>query len=130
MMIELKLLGWSVILGLVYIMVAATLVTHERGLKWNAGARDAEPKPLSVTAARAARASRNFLETFPFFAALVLGVIVAGKASEHTALGAELYFWARVIYLPLYLLGIPYLRTAVWAVSFVGILDLLPPLLN
>jgi uncharacterized MAPEG superfamily protein len=37
------------------------------------------------------------------------------------ALGAELYFWARVIYLPVYIVGIPYLRTLVWFVSVVGL---------
>jgi uncharacterized MAPEG superfamily protein len=130
MIIELKMLGWSVVLGLVYVMVAATLVTQQRGLKWNASARDGEPKPLTGAAARAARASWNFLETFPFFAALVLAVVVAGKNTHHTELGAELYFWGRVAYLPIYLLGIPYLRTLVWALSVIGMLHLLPPLLH
>jgi uncharacterized MAPEG superfamily protein len=127
---ELKMLGWSVVLGLVYVMVAATLMTQQRGLKWNAGARDGESKPLTGAAARAARASGNFLETFPFFAALVLAVVMAGKTNQHSELGTELYFWARVAYLPIYLSGIPYLRTLVWALSLIGMLHLLPPLLS
>lgn len=127
---EIKILGWSVVLGLVYVMVAATLMTQQRGMKWNAGARDGEPKPLTGMAARAARASRNFLETFPFFAALALAVVIAQKNTQHTELGAELYFWARVAYLPIYILGIPYLRTLVWALSLIGMLHLLPPLLQ
>jgi uncharacterized MAPEG superfamily protein len=130
MLIELKMLGWNVVLGLVYVMVATTLITQQRGLKWNAGARDGEPKPLTGVAARAARASWNFLETFPFFAALVLAVVIAGKNTHHTELGTELYFWGRVAYLPIYLLGIPYLRTLVWALSLIGMLHLLPPLLH
>lgn len=127
---EIKLLGWSVVLGLVYVMVAATLGTQQRGLKWNAGPRDGEPKPLTGVAGRAARASQNFLETFPFFAALVLAVVIAQKNTHYTELGAELYVWARVAYLPIYLLGIPYLRTLVWALSLIGMLHLLPPLLH
>jgi uncharacterized MAPEG superfamily protein len=130
MTIDLKMLGWSVVLGIVYVMVAATLMTQQRGLKWNAGARDGESKPLTGIAARAARASANFLETFPFFAALVLAVVIAGKNDHHSALGTELYFWARAAYLPIYLLGIPYLRSLVWALSLIGILHLLPPLLQ
>ncbi len=130
MTVELKMLGWSVVLGLVYVMVAATLMTQQRGLKWNASARDGETKPLTGVAARASRASRNFLETFPFFAALVLAIVVAQKNTPHTELGTELYFWARVAYLPIYLLGIPYLRTLVWALSLIGMLHLLPPLLD
>jgi uncharacterized MAPEG superfamily protein len=130
MIIELKMLGWSVVLGLVYVMVAAALMTQQRGMKWNAGARDGEPKPLTGVAARAARATQNFLETFPLFAALALAVVITHKNTQHTELGAELYLWARVAYLPVYLLGIPYLRTLVWALSLIGMLHLLPPLLQ
>jgi uncharacterized MAPEG superfamily protein len=130
MSVELKMLGWSVCLGLVYVGVAATLGTQQRGLKWNTGNRDGETKPLTGMAARAERASGNFLETFPFFAAAVLALAAQGLHSAHTAMGAELYFWARLVYLPLYLIGIPYLRTLVWAVSIWGLLTLLIALLS
>jgi uncharacterized MAPEG superfamily protein len=129
MSIELKMLGWSVCLGLVYVGVAAALATQQRGLKWNAGNRDGELKPLTGMAARAHRASRNFLETFPFFAAAVLALVVQGAHSAQTAMATELYFWARLVYLPVYLIGIPYLRTLVWAVSIWGLLTLLWPLI-
>jgi uncharacterized MAPEG superfamily protein len=121
MAIELKVLGWSILLGLAYVLIAATLGTQQRGLKWNAGNRDGEPKPLTGPAARARRASLNFLETFVFFAAAVLAVVIAKQNSSQTALGAELYFWARVVYLPVYIVGIPYLRTLVWTLSIVGL---------
>ncbi len=125
MTVDIKLLGWSCILGLVYILVASTLATRERGLKFNAGNRDSDQPPLSPLAARAGRASKNFLETFPFFAVAVLAVAMAGRASDSTALGAELYFWGRVLYLPVYLIGIPYVRTLVWLVSIWGFLKVL-----
>jgi uncharacterized MAPEG superfamily protein len=122
MSIELKMLGWSLCLGLLYIVIAASLATQQRGLKWNAGNRDGELKSLTGVAARADRASRNFLETFPFFAAAVLAVVLQGSNTAHTAMGTELYFWARLVYLPVYMIGIPYLRTLVWAVSIFGLL--------
>jgi uncharacterized MAPEG superfamily protein len=125
---ELRMLSWSVALGLIYVLTAAALVTQQRGLAWNAGNRDGEAKPLAGVAARAARASANFLETFVFFAATALAVVLANRGSAQTALGAEVYFWARVLYLPVYLIGIPYLRTAIWAVSLWGILQLLEAL--
>jgi uncharacterized MAPEG superfamily protein len=128
MTIELKILAWSVCLGLVYVLIAASLGTAQRGLQWNVGNRDGEPKPLTGAAARASRASSNFLETFAFFAAAVLAVTLVKGSSPHTALGAQLYFWARVAYLPIYIIGIPYLRTAVWAVSLYGILQVLAAL--
>jgi uncharacterized MAPEG superfamily protein len=123
--IELEVLGWSVCLGLLHIGIAATLVTQQRGLKWNAGNRDGEVKVLTGVAGRADRASRNFLETFPFFAAAVLAVVMLGKNTSHTAFGAELYFWARLAYLPIYLIGVPYLRTLVWGAAMAGMVILI-----
>jgi len=128
MAIEIKWLAWSIALGLAYVLIAATLGTQQRGLKWNASNRDGELKALTGAAARAARANANFLETFPFFAAAVLAVVLTKTNTAHTAFGAELYFWARLAYLPIYIIGIPYLRTVVWAVSFWGLLQLLKAL--
>lgn len=128
MTIELKMLAWSILLGLVHVLIGATLMTRQRGLAWNVGARDVVPAPLTGVASRVDRATRNFLETFAFFAAAVLAVVVAQKTSTQTALGAEIYLWARVIYLPLYAAGIPYLRTVVWAVSLWGLLQVVAAL--
>ena len=128
MTIEIKWLAWSIALGLAYVLIAATLGTQQRGLKWNASNRDGELKALTGAAARAARANANFLETFPFFAAAVLAVVLTKTNTAHTAFGAALYFWARLAYLPIYIVGIPYLRTVVWAVSFWGLLQLLEAL--
>ena len=125
MAIELKMLVWSIVLGLVQIGLAATVVTLQRGLQWNAGPRDGMAPPLSPVAGRLDRASRNFLETFVFFAAAVLLVLLMQKTDALTVLGTQLYFWARVAYLPLYAAGVPYLRTLVWAVSIVGLLMVL-----
>lgn len=124
MPVELKMLGWSTALGLVYLVFATLLSLTQRGMTWNAGNRD-ELIPLTGFAGRVDRASRNFLETFGFFAVAVL-VVVAGQCTNaQTALGAQLYFWARVVYLPVYAIGIPYLRTLVWAISVVGIVMVL-----
>ena len=105
MPLEIRMLSWCVVLGLLHVFVAAGLATQQRGLKWNASNRDGEAKPLVGAAARASRANLNFLETFGFFAAAVLAAVATQRTTPDTAMGAELYFWARVIYLPLY----PYL---------------------
>lgn len=128
MPVELKILGWCIALGLVHVFVGAGFATAQRGLAWNASNRDGDPKPLTGAAARAVRANLNFLETFAFFAAAVLAVVAANKTTAHTALGAELYFGARVAYLPIYIIGIPYLRTLVYAVSIWGLLQVLEAL--
>ncbi len=128
--IEMKMLVWAMVLGLVQIGIAATLGTQQRGLGWNVGARDGVPVPLTGVAGRLDRASRNFQETFPFFAAAVLAVVALQAGNEQTALGAQLYFWGRVAYFPVYAMGISYVRTAIWAVSLAGLLMVLRPLLG
>ena len=124
MPVDLKMLAWSVVLGLAYVVFAVTLATMQRGMAWNAGNRTGEA-PLTGAADRASRASRNFLETFAFFAAAVLVVVVGQCTSSTTALGAQIYFWARVLYLPIYAAGIPYVRTLVWAISVLGLVMVL-----
>lgn len=125
MSVELQMLAWSIALGIVHLLVNAGFMTAQRGLRWNASARDGTPEPLTGVAARMERAWRNFLETFALFAAAVLAVQAAGRGSDETALGAQLYFWARLVYVPVYAAGIPYLRSAVWAVALWGLLKLL-----
>ena len=61
------------------------------------------------------------METFPFFAAAVLACHAAGRERAVSAWGAELYFWSRIAYVPLYAFGVPYLRTLVWTVSLAGL---------
>ena len=128
--IEIQMLGWAIVLGLVQVMIAAGAVTRERGLAWNASARDGVPPPPGPLAARLQRAQANFLETFPFFAAAVLAVVLTQRQDSTTAVAVQLYFWARLVYVPLYAAGIPYVRSLVWVVSLLGIVLLLWRLLH
>lgn len=129
MAIEMTMLGWSVILGLVQIGLVAMFSVAQRGLGWAVGARDVTPAPLTGIGGRLDRATRNFLETFPLFAAVALAVVFVQHGDAISALGAQLYFWARLVYVPVYAAGIPYLRTLVWLVSIVGIILLLVAML-
>ena len=85
-----------------------------------AGNRGSLPE-VTGWAGRAQRAHRNLLESLVVFAIVVLVAFVAGRANETTALGADLFLWGRVAYAIVYILGIPWLRTLVWAVSVAGI---------
>jgi len=116
------MLALCILLGLLYLLLAATLATASRGLPWTLGARDGEPPPQSVAAARAQRATVNFLETFAFFAAALVCAIATHHDGARAQLGAQLYFWGRVAYLPLYLLGVPLLRSLAWGVALAGLL--------
>jgi uncharacterized MAPEG superfamily protein len=129
MSIEIQMLAWSMVLGLVHLFAASTAVTHERGLKWNASPRDAQGPPVRPLTGRLQRAQSNFMETFPFFAAAVLAVVLTQRQDGATALAVQLYFWARVVYLPLYAAGVPYVRSLVWLASLIGIVTLIFALL-
>lgn len=126
---EVTVLGWSIVLGLLQVLLAGGMATQQRGLQWNLSNRDGAA-PLTGAAARAERASRNFLETFVFFAAAVLGIVISKSGTPHTLLGAQVYLGARLVYFPIYVAGIPYVRTLVYAVSLWGILQLVEPLLG
>lgn len=119
---ELQLLAAAVVVGLVQLLWTAAAANRQRGdLAWGLGPRD-EARPLSGVAGRLQRAFSNFLETFPFFAAAVITAYLAGKLGALTLWGSALYVSARAIYVPLYAMGVPALRTVVWAVALVGIL--------
>jgi uncharacterized MAPEG superfamily protein len=129
MTFELKMLAFSVILGFVQIVLASHAKSLQYGYRWTASARDQPQPPLGKVAGRLDRAAANFLETFPFFVAAVL---IAHAAERHGALtfwGAHLYVWGRVAYLPLYLLGVPLVRSLAWNVAAGGIFLLLVGLL-
>jgi uncharacterized MAPEG superfamily protein len=129
MTIELRMLALSVVLGLVQIFIAASYSSTQRGLEWNTGPRDQPMPPLTGLGGRLDRALHNFLETFPLFAAAVLIAHVANRHSALTIWGAQLYFWGRLIYVPLYAFGVSFVRTAVWAITTLGIVLILLALL-
>ena len=117
---EIAYLALACVLLAVHIICQAVLLTRDLGSQYNAGPRD-EARHPGLIGGRAERALRNFLETFAAFAALALAVPVTGKADWWSGFGAALYFWARVVYLPLYLGGIPYFRSLVWTLGSAGI---------
>ena len=118
---ELTLLVWSVLLTFIQMLIAVTGATLQVGLPTLAGNREGLA-PCTGWAGRAARAHHNMLESLVLFAALVLVAVAAGKTNATTLLGAQLFFWARVVYAAVYLAGIPWLRTGVWFVSVIGLL--------
>jgi uncharacterized MAPEG superfamily protein len=120
MTIELTMLALATALGLVQIALAAAVSTRQVGLPWAAGPRDEPRARVTHVAGRLERALGNFLETFPLFAAAVLIAHAVGRHDWMTVWGAQLYFWARVAYLPLYAFGVTYARTLAGALRLWG----------
>jgi len=117
---ELTLLAWSVILAIVHMLVAVQGLVSTKGIMTAVGNRDNLPE-LPGWAGRAVRANRNMAENLALFAAVVLVAALIGKSNSMTLLGAQLFFWARLAYVGVYIAGIPWLRTGVWTVSVVGL---------
>jgi len=116
---DLTYLLYSTILCFVQVLIAASGANTQVGLTTLAGNREDLPDMVGW-AGRARRAHLNMIENFVLFAALVLIAAVAGKANATTAMGAMIFFWARLAYALIYLIGIPWLRTLAWFVSVIG----------
>ena len=119
--VEMEMLWLSVVLGIVQLLLATLFSVGARGLPWGVGARDNPAPAMGTFGARVERAFKNYLETFVFFAAAVLMANALGKHTAMSALGAQVYFWSRVAYLPAYALGVPFVRTLIWVASLAGI---------
>jgi uncharacterized MAPEG superfamily protein len=125
---ELFVLGLSVILLLVQVLLpsaAATDISHD----YRAGARDEELQSAKPVSRRLSRALRNLLETYPAFVGVALALAVAGKTGGLGAAGAWLYLAARIVYVPLYALGVPMVRSLVWLAAMAGLLMMLAKLM-
>src|SRR5690606_32479976 len=114
---------------LVHILAAGQAKTRQYGVAWNTGPRDADVPPPGPVAGRLIRAQGNFFETFPIAAAplLLAGLLPLGSGT--TALGAALWLGARLLYLPLWVAGVPVVRSLVSSVSLLGMLLVLWPAL-
>jgi uncharacterized MAPEG superfamily protein len=120
MSLELKLLVWSVALAFAQCLIAVTGAMLQVGLPTLAGNRENMPA-ITGWAGRAERAHRNMLQSLVLFTALVLAAQVTNKLDATTALGAQLFFWARLAYAAVYLIGLPWIRTGVWSIAVVGL---------
>ena len=116
---DLKYLLFSTILTFVQVLVAAIGANQAVGLNTLAGNREGLGE-IGGWAGRAKRAHLNMIESMVLFAALVLIAATAGKANAMTAMGAAIFFWARLAYAVIYIAGIAWLRTLVWFVSVIG----------
>ena len=98
MTIELQFLAATVILGLLHLIVDSHLISFQLGYRWTAGNREQPVPPLRGVTNRGPQAYTNFMETFPFFAAVVLVAHFADRHGALTLWGVQLYFWGRVGY--------------------------------
>ena len=114
---ELNVLALYALLTLVLILVQVLLAWGQVGLPYLASPRD-EHRELTGSAGRALRASMNSAIAMALFAPAVLILQVKGLTTPQTLMAAQVFLWMRVIYVIVYLVGIPWVRTLVWTVAF------------
>ena len=122
---EIVMLGLGAVLLLLQMFLQSVSSAIELGGGYKAGPRDDTRMVRSVIAGRADRAFRNLLETFPIFAALALALVITGRNGGLGALGAQAWIVMRILYVPLYLIQIPFARSVVWFASIFALVAML-----
>lgn len=129
MSVELTMLLYATALLIALVLIQALAGVRAQGLVPMANNRDnlPEAKPFQ---ARMKRVVDNHREGLLMFAPLVLIANMTGVSSDQTALGAQLFFYARVAHAIIYITGLPMIRPLAWAVGLVGTLMVLKELLG
>lgn len=120
MTFELWTLFAAVILGLIHLSAASFSFKAQVGNAYTVGPRDEGLQPAGVSA-RLHRANANFLETFPYFAALAVMVHLTASSGTLSQWGCILYIAGRIVFLPLYASGTVWFRTISWNVATLGL---------
>ena len=122
---ELRLLTYTAFISLVvwipYILAAIKARGLSRAVRYPSGGTE----DLPDWAQRGYRAHMNLVENLAPFAVLVLVAHAVGVSNPATVLGAQLFFWARVVQIGVMYAGIPWLRTLSFAVAMIGNLIIL-----
>ncbi len=127
MTVELTMLTCAVGLAILQLLVVIIGAMTQVPLAVLAGNRDT-PVECRGWVGRAQRAHRNMLESLLPFAAIVLVADAAGVSNDYTVLGTQLFLYGRIAYAAVYVAGIAWLRTVVWAAALAGMLLVLAQL--
>ena len=95
-----------------------------RGVSRALGNPRPDDKPHDAWADRAMRAHQNAVENLVLFAPLVIIATVTETSPGLVAALAQVYFWARAAHYVVYVIGIPVLRTVVFAVGWAAMIIL------
>ena len=121
MPIEIQMLVYAVGLFIVTVAIQASAGVLQMGFMPALGNRD-DIAPAAGLAARAKRCVMNSVEAMVMFVPLVLAAVIAQQTDQSSALGAKVFFYARVGYVASYMIGIPVLRTLIWTAGLAGVL--------
>lgn len=104
---------WVIVIVLLHVLSAVP----QLGLPYLVSPRD-QKRELTGMPGRLHRALDNSLIALAMFAPAILVLAAKDAFTGTTLLAAQVFLIARVLYVGVYLLGTPYLRTLIWLVGF------------
>jgi len=126
---ELTMLAYSVALLIALVLFQAVTGVRAKGAIPMANNRD-DVGPATGFHARMLRVVDNHREGITMFAPLVLIAAVMNLSTSWTVLGAQMFFYSRLVHAILYVLGVPMVRPLAWAVGFAGTIIVLLAILG
>jgi uncharacterized MAPEG superfamily protein len=129
-MSELTCLELSVVLWLLHVLVQATVGNVELPFGYLFTSRDKPAAASGLLFGRATRALANYVENLTPFVAVALALIATQRTGGAGAIGSTIWILARIVYLPVYVFGIIYVRTIMWGISIIGLVMMLGRLIG
>ena len=117
---ELTILLWAVALTFIQLIISILGATQQLGLSALAGNRE-NMVPTSGWVGRAQNPCKYAGKLGAFRNTRDRGKVI-GVSNDLTILGSRLFIWGRLAYAVIYILGIPWLRTAVFLISILGMI--------
>jgi len=117
--ILLALAVWTELLTLPPVVARASV---PGGVRWIFYNRDTVLEGVAPWGGRAVRAHANMADNLAIYAAVISLAYATGAANATTALAGTVLLTARFLHAAIYIAGIPYLRTAVFAVAQLSML--------
>ena len=119
MSVELEMLVWvstlTLFMWVPYVLSAMVNDGLITSFKWQG-----DEEQRFIWSQRAKRAHYNAIENLIPFAAIVIVAHLAEISNDATAAAATAYFWLRAIYYVFYTVGISYIRTPAFALSWLA----------
>lgn len=116
-MTELTILAAYGILVLITLLLQVLGSMRTLSMGYLMSARD-EHRDVGRMTARIKRALDNSIVAMTLFAPAVLLLEVQGRTDDTSLVATQVFLLARIIYLPVYALGVPAIRTLAWLAGF------------
>ena len=116
---ELQILGLYGLVVIITILAQVLAAQAQVGLPMLLAPRDDGPKLIGV-AGRLERAQLNSIVAMALFAPAILILAQKGISTSSTLLAAQAFLIARILYVQIYAMGLPWARTIAWLIGFIA----------